>query len=177
VSRVASYPIALPKGVSVELSDSQIKVKGAKGELAHQLHPLVEITLEEEKLHFKQREKTLKAGANAGTMRAKVANMVQGVSQAFVKKLELRGVGYRAQLQGKVVQLTLGYSHPVKYELPEGVSAEAPSQTELSIVGIDKQVVGQVAANIRALRPPECYQGKGVRYADEHVPLKETKKK
>lgn len=177
MSRVASYPVAVPQGVTVDLKATQIAIKGSKGEMEHNLHPLVEIKLEESKLTFVPRDASALANANAGTMRAKVANMVHGVTQSFTKKLELRGVGYRAQVQGNLVQLTLGFSHPVKYQLPEGIKADTPSQTEIHIVGIDKQVVGQVAAEIRALRPPECYQGKGVRYVDEHVPLKETKKK
>ena len=177
MSRVASYPISVPSGVTVALEATQITVKGGKGELVHALHPLVEVKLEDEKLKFAPRQKTKEASCNAGTLRAKVANMIHGVSQNYVRKLQLRGVGYRAQLQGKSVQLTLGYSHPVQFNLPEGITAEVPSQTEINIVGVDKQMVGQVAANIRALRPPECYQGKGVRYVDEVVRLKETKKK
>lgn len=169
--------ISIPTGVEVTINDQHISVKGSKGTMEHTVHPVVEIVREEGNLSFKPREKGPEAIAQSGTARAVINNLVTGVSQGFEKKLELVGVGYRAQAQGKVLNLTLGFSHPINYELPEGVTAETPSQTEVVIRGIDKQQVGQVAAEIRGFRPPEPYKGKGVKYADERIIRKEAKKK
>lgn len=175
MSRIAKNPVVLPKGVDVSVQGNHVEVKGPKGAMTYDVHETVEIKQEDGKLLFSARKHS--ADAMAGTMRSLVNNMVTGVSQGFEKKLELRGVGYRAQAQGKVLNLTLGFSHPVNYDIPEGVDIETPSQTEILVKGFDKQRVGQVAAEIRAYRPPEPYKGKGVRYADEHVSLKEAKKK
>ena len=154
-----------------------LTVKGPKGTLEHWVHDLVELKREDAELNFSARNESGQASALAGTTRSVVNNMVIGVSDGFEKKLELIGVGYRAQAKGKVLNLTLGYSHPIDYELPAGVTADTPSQTEIVVKGSDKQRVGQVAAEIRAFRPPEPYKGKGVRYADEVVVRKEAKKK
>ncbi|MFO8024797.1 50S ribosomal protein L6 [Thiohalophilus sp.] len=169
--------ISIPKGVEVSINDQHVSVKGSKGTMEHSVHPVVEIVQEETSLNFLPREKGPAAIAQSGTARAVVNNLMQGVSEGFEKKLELVGVGYRAQAQGKVLNLTLGFSHPINYELPEGITAETPSQTEVVIRGIDKQQVGQVAAEIRGYRPPEPYKGKGVKYADERIIRKEAKKK
>ncbi len=177
MSRIAKKPVEIPSGVEVSLSGQDIRVKGPKGALEYRLHDLVEARQEGNALLFSPRTGTKEAVALTGTMRALVNNMVTGVSQGFEKKLELVGVGYRAQAQGNKLNLTLGFSHPVIYELPEGVTAETPSQTEVVIRGCDKQKVGQVAAEIRAFRPPEPYKGKGVKYADEIIVRKEAKKK
>jgi len=177
MSRIANAPVAIPKGVETTLSDTAISVKGSKGNLILDLHELVGVSQEGEELKVAAKNQTRKAGALAGTFRSLINNMVVGVSEGFQKKLELQGVGYRAKAQGKSLNLTLGYSHPIDYSLPEGVTAETPSQTEIVITGADKQLVGQVAAEIREFRPPEPYKGKGVRYADEHVYRKEAKKK
>ena len=177
MSRVANSPVALPSGVEVKLSGQDISVKGAKGEMDFAIHDLVELVQEESELKVRAKSEERGATAMAGTMRAIVQNMVKGVSEGFEKKLELQGVGYRAQAQGKKLTLQLGFSHPVEYNLPEGISAETPTQTEIVISGVDKQRVGQVCAEIRAFRPPEPYKGKGVRYADEYVRRKEAKKK
>ncbi len=177
MSRIANMPIAVPSAVEVKESGQQVTVKGPKGELVHTVHDLVEMKREDAELKVQARDETKAANALAGTTRAVLNNMVLGVSDGFEKKLELVGVGYRAQAKGKVLNLTLGFSHPVDYELPEGVTAETPSQTEIVVKGCDKQKVGQVAAEIRAYRPPEPYKGKGVRYSDEHVVRKEAKKK
>ena len=177
MSRVANSPVALPSGVEVKLSGQDISVKGAKGEMGFAIHELVELVQDESELKLRARSEERAATALAGTMRAIVQNMVKGVSEGFEKKLELQGVGYRAQAQGKKLTLQLGFSHPVEYNLPEGISAETPTQTEIVISGVDKQRVGQVCAEIRAFRPPEPYKGKGVRYADEFVRRKEAKKK
>ncbi len=177
MSRVANNPVALPKGVDVTLSGQEITVKGGKGSLAMTIDQLVEVVNEEGSLKFAPRQKGQRAVAMAGTTRALINNMVLGVSQGWERKLELQGVGYRAQAKGQSLTLTVGYSHPVEYELPEGISAECPSQTEIVLKGIDKQQVGQVAAEIRAFRPPEPYKGKGVRYSGEYVRRKEAKKK
>ena len=177
MSRVAKKPIELPKGVEVSINGEQVTVKGPKGSLQQTLHSAVEIKQEGSMLSFAARNAGPGAWAHAGTARALVNNLVTGVSKGFERKLELVGVGYRAQSQGKVLNLTLGFSHPVNYQLPDGVTAETPSQTEILIRGIDKQKVGQVAAEIRAYRPPEPYKGKGVKYSDEVVVRKEAKKK
>ena len=177
MSRIAKAPVAIPAGVEVTLAESKIAIKGGKGTLEMDVHPSVEIKQEENNIVFAPKNGDKAAMAMAGTFRSLVNNMVVGVTQGYQKKLILQGVGYRAKTSGKVVNLSLGFSHPVDYELPEGVTAEVPSQTEIVISGVDKQQVGQVAAEIRGYRPPEPYKGKGVRYADENVRRKEAKKK
>jgi large subunit ribosomal protein L6 len=177
MSRVGKAPVAIPSGVEVTLTDTEVRVKGPKGTLQQALHGAVEIVQEGSELSVRPREGVAGARAMYGTMRALLNNMVTGVSAGFEKKLQLVGVGYRAQAQGNVVNLTLGFSHPVAHKLPEGVTVETPSQTEIVVKGVDRQKVGQVAAEIRAYRPPEPYKGKGVRYVDEHVVRKEAKKK
>ncbi|RJX72274.1 50S ribosomal protein L6 [Vibrio sinensis] len=177
MSRVAKAPVAIPAGVEVKLNGQEITVKGAKGELTRVLNDAVVIAQEDSNLTFGPREGVVNAWAQAGTARALVNNMVVGVTEGFTKKLTLKGVGYRAAIKGNAVGLTLGFSHPVEHELPAGIKAECPSQTEIIITGCDKQVVGQVAADIRSYRQPEPYKGKGVRYADENVRTKEAKKK
>jgi len=170
-------PVSIPSGVEVKVVDQSISVKGSKGSLEHLVHPSVEVLAEASQVSLKPREGMDGAIAQSGTARALINNMVTGVSAGFEKKLELVGVGYRAQVQGKTLNLTLGFSHPVSYDMPEGITIDAPSQTEILIKGIDKQRVGQVAAEIRAFRPPEPYKGKGVKYADEHIVRKDAKKK
>lgn len=177
MSRVAKMPVELPQGVDFDLSGTTVTLKGSKGVLYMELNPEVELANEDGKLSVTARSGSRFSSAMSGTTRALLANMVRGVTDGFEKKLELRGVGYRAALQGKKLNLTLGFSHPVSYDVPEDISIETPSQTEVIIKGIDKQRVGQVAAEIRRFRPPEPYKGKGVRYADERVVLKEAKKK
>lgn len=174
MSRVANNPVQLPSGVEIKVDGQDLSVKGSKGTLAMSVAEGVQVSQDDNALTIAYDEN---AKAIAGTTRALVANMVKGVSEGWEKKLVLNGVGYRANVSGKTVNLTVGLSHPVAYELPEGVSAETPSQTEIVVTGIDKQVVGQVAANIRGFRPPEPYKGKGIRYADEYVRRKEAKKK
>jgi large subunit ribosomal protein L6 len=174
MSRVAKYPIQVPKGVDINISGAQVTVKGPKGNLALDLHPTV--SLEQKDGEVKVQWKTDKDLAMAGTFRALVNNMVTGVSEGFQKKLQLIGVGYRAQLQGNSLNLALGFSHPINFTAPEGVTIETPTQTEIIVSGCDKQKVGQVAAEIRSFRPPEPYKGKGVRYSDERVVRKEAKK-
>jgi large subunit ribosomal protein L6 len=175
MSRVAKNPVKLPKGVDANLQAQQLTLKSTKGQLQFAVHAGVEITIEGSEIKFTPR--TPDADAQAGTARAIINNMVHGLSQGFERKLTLVGVGYRAQVQGKILNLTLGYSHPVNYDIPVGITIETPSQTEVIIKGSDRQLVGQVAAKIRGFRPPEPYKGKGVRYADEVIILKETKKK
>jgi len=177
MSRIAKEPVALPKGVEFNLSGTTVNLKGGKGALSLELNSEIEVAHEDDQLTVKPRSGSRFAQAMSGTTRALLANMVQGVSEGFEKKLELRGVGYRAQAQGNKLNLTLGFSHPVVYSVPEGVSVETPSQTEVLVKGTDKQKVGQVAAEIRRFRPPEPYKGKGVRYFDERVVMKEAKKK
>jgi large subunit ribosomal protein L6 len=177
MSRIANNPVSIPKGVEITLSGQEVNVKGSKGNLSMTLHDLVEISQEDDRLQLKAVEGSKKSVALAGTFRSLVNNMVMGVSNGFQKELELQGVGYRAQAQGKKLNLSLGFSHPVVYQAPEGIDIETPSQTQVIIKGIDKQLVGQVSAEIRAFRPPEPYKGKGVRYADEYVKRKEAKKK
>jgi large subunit ribosomal protein L6 len=177
MSRVAKLPVPLSKGVEFKLDGQQAVVKGPKGELKMKLAPTVEVVQEEGELHVRLREGRGGTSAMAGTTRALLANMVRGVSAGFERKLELVGVGYRAQAQGKTLNLTLGFSHPVHYPVPEGITIETPSQTEILVKGTDRQKVGQVAAEIRGFRPPEPYKGKGVRYSHERVVLKEAKKK
>jgi large subunit ribosomal protein L6 len=169
--------VAVPAGVEVSLDGNLVKIKGPKGESEWNAHAAVSVAFDDGKISFKTNQEGKQAVALAGTTRALVNNMVLGVTQGFERKLTIIGVGYRAQAQGKKINLTLGFSHPVSYQLPDGVSAETPSQTEIILTGIDKQQVGQVAAEIRAFRPPEPYKGKGVRYADEHVVRKQAKKK
>lgn len=176
MSRVAKDPVKLPQGVEVKLNGQELSIKGVKGTLALNLHPQVEVVQEDGVLKFAARPGSINM-AMAGTTRALVNNMVVGVTQGFERKLQLVGVGYKAQAKGQVLSLALGYSHPIDYQLPEGVSAETPSQTDIVIKGIDKQLVGQVAAEIRDFRRPEPYKGKGVRYSDEVVRRKEAKKK
>ena len=177
MSRVAKAPVAIPAGVEVKLNGQEITVKGAKGELTRVVNNAVVVAQEENNLTFGPKEGFANAWAQAGTARALVNNMVVGVTEGFTKKLTLKGVGYRAAMKGNSVALTLGFSHPVEHALPEGIKAECPSQTEIVVTGCDKQLVGQVAADIRSYRAPEPYKGKGVRYADENVRTKEAKKK
>ncbi|MEM9255635.1 MAG: 50S ribosomal protein L6 [Pseudomonadota bacterium] len=175
MSRVANNPIELPKGVEIKVDGRDLTVKGGMGSLGMSLAEGIQLEQEDNTLQLSYSGDSLKA--IAGTTRALVNNMVKGVSEGWEKKLVLNGVGYRAKASGKSVNLTVGLSHPVDYKLPEGVSAESPSQTEIVVKGIDKQAVGQAAAEIRAFRPPEPYKGKGIRYADEYVRRKEAKKK
>lgn len=184
MSRIASKPISIPKGVEINLVGQEISIKGPKGSLQRNLSEFVKVTVENDSILVSRaenvkcrKEQDKLSRAIPGTTRALVANMVTGVSEGFEKKLSLIGVGYRAQSQGKVLNLTLGFSHPVNFEIPEGVTIATPDQTTIVVSGVDKQLVGQVAADIRAYRPPEPYKGKGVRYADEHVRRKESKKK
>jgi len=176
MSRVGKSPIAL-QGAEATLSDEKITVKGPLGTISQAANRLVKVVNDNGTLKFEPTDDSREANAMSGTMRAIVANMVQGVTKGFERKLTLVGVGYRAQAQGDKLNLSLGFSHPVVHQMPEGVKAETPSQTEIVIKGIDKQQVGQVAAEVRGYRPPEPYKGKGVRYANEVVILKETKKK
>lgn len=177
MSRVAKSPIAIPKGVDINISETEVSVKGAKGNLKLALHPHVSAKLEDGSVNVAPTEEGKSQWAMAGTFRALINNMVVGVTDGYTKKLQLIGVGYRAQAKGKVLNLSLGFSHPVDYSVPEGITIETPSQTEVVVSGCDKQQVGQVSAEIRAYRPPEPYKGKGVRYSDEHVLRKEAKKK
>lgn len=177
MSRVAKRPVAVEQGVEVSLDNSALTVKGPKGSLSLVRHSEVEITNDESGLSISPRSGSRFSRAMAGTTRSLINNMVTGVSAGFERKLLLVGVGYRARVEGQKVHLSLGFSHPVEYQVPEGVTVEAPSQTEMVVKGIDKQKVGQVAAELRDFRPPEPYKGKGVRYADERIVLKEAKKK
>jgi len=177
MSRIAKQPVDLPQGVEFQRSGAIVTIKGGKGSLSMELNSEVQVDQNEGVLSVAPRSGSKFASAVSGTTRALLANMVAGVSNGFERKLELVGVGYRAQAQGNKLNLTLGFSHPVAFEVPEGISVETPSQTEILIKGADKQKVGQVAAEIRRFRPPEPYKGKGVRYADERVVLKEAKKK
>jgi large subunit ribosomal protein L6 len=177
MSRIANAPVVLPKGVEATLSAGSVAVKGSKGNLNLDLHNAVAVEQDGDSLKVSAKDDSRKSVALAGTFRSLINNMVVGVSEGFEKKLELQGVGYRAKAQGKTVNITVGYSHPIDYTLPDGVTAETPSQTEIVISGPDKQRVGQVAAEIREFRPPEPYKGKGIRYADERVYRKEAKKK
>ncbi len=177
MSRIAKYPIPVPKGVEVTLASGQISVKGPLGTIARAADPNVAVEKQGDQLVCKALGNSNHANAMSGTMRALVANMVTGVTKGFEKKLALVGVGYRAQAQGDKLNLTLGFSHPVVHQMPKGVKVATPTQTEIVITGTDRQLVGQVAAEVRALRSPEPYKGKGVRYADEVIVLKETKKK
>ena len=177
MSRVAKSPVAVPAGVEIKRNGQVLIIKGPKGQLELIVHNNVEVTLEENVLTFAPRDGAKHSRALAGTTRALIANMVMGVTDGFEKKLQLVGVGYRAQAKGNALTLNLGFSHPVEYSLPTGVTCETPTQTEILVRGIDKQLVGQVAAEIREFRRPEPYKGKGVRYADERVRRKEAKKK
>ncbi len=177
MSRVGKMPIAVPKGVDVQVSADQVSVKGVMGTLLRATHPLVAVQMVGDELKLVPANDSVEAKAMSGTMRALLANMVNGVSKGFEKKLTLVGVGYRAQVAGSKLNLQIGYSHPVAKEMPAGIKVECPTQTEILIKGADRQVVGQIAAEVRAIRPPEPYKGKGIRYADERVVLKETKKK
>jgi len=177
MSRIAKEPVELPKGVEFKQDGNVVTVKGGKGSLSLELNNEIELKQEENMLTVAPRSGSRFAAAMSGTTRALLANMVHGVSEGFVRKLELVGVGYRAQMQGSKLNMTLGFSHPIVYEVPEGINVETPSQTEVVVAGLDKQKVGQVAAEIRHFRPPEPYKGKGVRYANERVVLKEAKKK
>jgi large subunit ribosomal protein L6 len=177
MSRVARNPVPVPAGIDVQIANGEISTKGPLGTLTQRINPLVAITRDGAELKFAPVGETREANAMSGTFRALVANMVHGVSKGFERRLTLVGVGYRAQAQGTSLNLSLGFSHPVVHAMPEGVKVETPTQTEILIKGADKQRVGQVAAEVRAYRPPEPYKGKGVRYADEVVVIKETKKK
>ena len=177
MSRIGSSPVELPTTVEVQLANGEISVKGPLGTLKRVLSEQVAVERIENRLQFTVNNGSHAANALSGTMRSLVANMVRGVTEGYQKKLTLVGVGYRAQAQGDKLNLTLGFSHPVVHQMPAGVKVETPIQTEILIKGIDKQLVGQVAAEVRAYRKPEPYKGKGVRYADETVILKETKKK
>jgi large subunit ribosomal protein L6 len=177
MSRVGKMPLALPQGVDVAISADQITVKGANGTLSRKLNPLVTVKKEGNVINVAATARTAEADAMSGTMRALVANMVNGVSKGFEKKLSLVGVGFRAQAQGTKLNLQVGFSHPVVMDMPAGVKVECPTQTEINIKGADRQVVGQIAAEVRAVRPPEPYKGKGIRYVGERVVIKETKKK
>jgi len=178
MSRIAKAPVTVVSGLDVKLDGQKVTVKGPKSTQEYEIHPTVAVSFEDGVLRVQPRDPGSKHGwAMAGTMRSLLNNMVIGASEGFQKKLLLVGVGYRAQVKGKVLDLSLGFSHPVEYAIPEGISIETPSQTEIVVSGTDKQKVGQVAAEIRRYRPPEPYKGKGVRYADEHVIRKEAKKK
>lgn len=177
MSRIAKSPVVVPQGVQAAIGADRITVKGPLGSLDQALNPNVEIRLEDNELTFHEANESRDARAMAGTMRSLVNNMVTGVSAGFERRLTLVGVGFRAQVQGNDLRLQLGYSHDIVHPMPEGIRIECPSQTEIVVKGTDKQVVGQVAAEIRAYRRPEPYKGKGVRYADEQVALKEAKKK
>ena len=177
MSRIAKYPVVIPEKVEITIIDAVLTVKGPLGTMKQSIASQVLVKKDGDKVTFAAADESKQANALSGTMRNIVANMVRGVKQGFEKKLQLVGVGYRAQAQGNKVNLSLGFSHPVVHALPDGVKAETPTQTEIVIKGVDRQKVGQVAAEIRAYKPPEPYKGKGVRYAGEVVILKETKKK
>ena len=177
MSRIANNPVVVPAGVEIKLEANRISAKGKNGELSMNLNPLVSVKQEEGTLVFGATEQSKDSIAMSGTIRSLVNNLVVGVTEGFEKKLTLLGVGYRAKAAGDKLDLTLGFSHPVIYTLPKGVSAETPTQTEIVLKSADKQLLGQVAAEVRAFRPPEPYKGKGVRYADEYVKIKEAKKK
>ena len=177
MSRIAKYPVAVPDKVQVTVDNSKVVVKGPLGTLERSFGPEIVVKMEDGKVTFAAANESKAANAMSGTMRATVANMVLGVKEGFSKKLNLVGVGYRAQAQGNKLNLSLGFSHPIVHALPEGIKAETPTQTEIVIKGVDRQKVGQVAAEVRAYKPPEPYKGKGVRYSDEKVVIKETKKK
>ena len=177
MSRIGNTPVVLPEKVEVTLGADEISIKGPLGTLSRKLNPQVKIERVDNRVEFKANDNSHQADALSGTMRALVANMVTGVTKGFEKKLQLVGVGYRAQAQGDKLNLTLGFSHPVVHPMPKGIKVETPTQTEILIKGLDRQLVGQVAAEVRAYRAPEPYKGKGVRYTGEQVVIKETKKK
>jgi large subunit ribosomal protein L6 len=177
MSRIGNLPVSVPKGVDITVASGNIAIKGPLGTLSQALSETVEVKRDGDHIIFKSLDESMQTNAMSGTLRAIVANMIEGVTKGFEKKLQLVGVGYRAQAQGDKLNLTLGFSHPVVHRMPKGIKVETPAQTEIVIKGIDKQVVGQVAAEVRGYRPPEPYKGKGVRYSDERVVLKETKKK
>lgn len=177
MSRIANAPVPVPSGVEIKLNGQALEIKGGKGQMALNVHESVSVVEEDSTLKFAAKTGDKQARALAGTMRSLAGNMVTGVSTGFERRLQLQGVGYRAQSQGKKLTMQLGFSHPVEYQLPDGVEVETPSQTEIVIKGADKQLIGQVCAEIRSYRPPEPYKGKGVRYADEYVRRKEAKKK
>lgn len=177
MSRIAKKPVELVSGVEINISGQTITAKGKQGNLSMELHETVSVKQDDNVLLFTPNDDSKSSMAMTGTMRSLVNNMVVGVTEGFSKQLQLIGVGYRAQMQGNVLDLSLGFSHPVKYAIPEGITIETPSQTEINVKGADKQKVGQVCAEIRAYRPPEPYKGKGVRYSDERVIRKEAKKK
>lgn len=176
MSRIGKQPITVPKGVECQISQQNFKAKGPKGEMAHVIHNLVKVSQQDNVITVSVNEESKDAWALAGTTRALLSNIVNGVDQGFEKKLTLIGVGYRAEAKGKKIVLNVGYSHPVEMDVPEGLTVTTPSQTEIIVAGANKQLVGQLAANIRKVRPPEPYKGKGIRYADEYVEKKETKK-
>tara|TARA_B100001758_G_scaffold163783_1_gene141292 strand:- start:447 stop:980 length:534 start_codon:yes stop_codon:yes gene_type:complete len=176
MARTFTKPIQIPEAVTVSKTDNLLSVNGKLGDLSLDVHPLVEINQEENSIAFSPSNEDKETLALTGTMRALTKNLIEGVTEGFEKKLEINGVGYRAKLQGSKLELSLGYSHPVFYDLPEGVTAELPSQTEIVLKSMEKQKLGQVAAEIRGFRPPEPYKGKGVKYADEHIKRKESKK-
>jgi len=177
MSRIAKAPVNIPTGVDIKLDGNKMIVKGVNGQLSHMLNSAVNIDIAENVIHMQWDKDNKEATAQAGTARAILNNMVTGVSAGFEKKLTLIGVGYRAQAKENILSLSLGFSHPVDFEVPVGITVETPTQTEIVVRGTDKQLVGEVAAKIRAYRPPEPYKGKGVRYSDEHVVRKEAKKK
>ncbi len=177
MSRIAKMPVSIPAGVDVTISDQSLSVKGSGGLLTLSVNALVNMTSADGKISFNAANESREADAMAGTFRQLVNNMVVGVTKGFEKKLTLIGVGYKAQAQGAKLNLTVGYSHPVNIDMPEGIAVATPTPTEIVLKGADRQRVGQVAAEIRAVRPPEPYKGKGIRYADEKVAIKETKKK
>lgn len=177
MSRIANSVLQIPAGVEVNVDGRDITVKGSKGELGLTLHDVVELDREDDSLSFRSTKRDRKSAALAGTFRSLLGNMVKGVSEGFSKELQLQGVGYRAQVSGKKLNLTLGFSHPVEFEIPEGIEIETPIPTQVIVKGINKELVGQVSAEIRAFRPPEPYKGKGIRYVDEYIKRKEAKKK
>ncbi|MHB1586746.1 MAG: 50S ribosomal protein L6 [Acidiferrobacteraceae bacterium] len=177
MSRIARYPVAVPTGVEIEITPDAVRVKGPKGKLEHKTHRLVAVSQDGAALRVTAADVSVAAKALSGTTRALVQNMVTGVTRGFEKRLTIIGVGYRAAVQGRKLNLTLGFSHPVAYAVPEGITVETPSQTEIVVKGTDRQLVGQVAADIRSFRPPEPYKGKGVRYSNERIVMKEAKKK
>ena len=176
MSRIANSPINLPTSVDVKIVGNLVTIKGTKGELSHNVHPLIKVEQMDNTLKTSTKSDSKFAKALSGTTRALIQNIVTGVSEGFERKLEIVGVGYRAAVSGKMLNLTLGFSHPVVFKIPDGITIETPSQTEITIKGSDKQQVGQVAADIRAYRRPEPYKGKGVRYSDERIVRKEAKK-
>lgn len=177
MSRVAKNPIPIPAGVTITIASRDVNIKGNKGTLNYKVPALVLVIQDGNVLKISPQDKSNAADARAGSVRAVLHNLVTGAAHGFERKLELLGVGYRAQVQGRKLNLTLGFSHPVAYDIPDGITVETPSQTEIVVKGLDKQLVGQVAAEIRSYRPPEPYKGKGVRYANEKIKLKEVKKK